>query len=141
MFRRLALLMLMIAPAATRASTIYEPLQVQFGNDRPYFYGGQNPLVHRLAASADALNRLYPVGEQRPRVFADFYLGQDAKTIHFDISDAFNQANASVPCYFRKGDLRVTARRVGRVATVDARTTDLPQGYISITLWRGRSNR
>ena len=131
------LILFALTPFAA-ASTIYEPIQFQFGTDRPYFYGGQNQIVHRLAASADALNRLYPVTEQRPWVFADSYLGQDAKTIHFGISDAINQANASVPCYFRKGDLRASATREGRAMTVPARVATLPAGYISITPWRAR---
>ncbi len=91
------------APSA-RGQTIYEPVRYQFGQARPYYYGGTDPAVHQRAsmprfytARAAALNR--------PRIYSDSFPANDAWVYGLRIDDAMNEAYANVPRYFVKGDL------------------------------------
>src|SRR5262245_7064564 len=116
-----ALLGLFIGASHASAQIIYEPVQYQYGSQRAYYYGGNNPAIHRAAQSPqDDAGRWGRVGgyafvsgnldthrevvTEHPRTFNDALGYQDASIYGYTPNDAHNDANANQPRYFRKSD-------------------------------------
>jgi len=99
---------------------IFEPVRYQFGGQNAYYYGGEDPRVHALARHPEGVtwgringfdfvsgNMLThrEVAQGRARVFTDSLPYTDAGRYGMTPADAQNEANFSLPTYFRKSDL------------------------------------
>jgi len=102
--------------------TVYEPVQVQFGGQNPYYYGGSDPQIHLQAAgfenAAGTFGRVNgfafvsstrAVSTDRPRVYSDLLGPSNALPYGYNADDAVNDANARLPRYFSKRALRASA--------------------------------
>jgi hypothetical protein len=120
--------MLFVVASSASAQTIYMPVQVQYGTDMKYYYGGSNPDMLDYADRVACRNG-YPssrtgnyysslhctlgqIGEHR-LILSDCLPYRNAAVYGYREHDAVNEANAAVPRYFRKGDLAVTAIPAG----------------------------
>ena len=120
-----ALLVLCSASIAS-AQVIYAPVQFQYGTATHYFYGGTDPSVHRIANYLTDCAPNYgrvsgyafvsgnihthrEVSTERTRVYTDCIPYREASVFGFTATDAYNQANQSLPTYFRKTDLMYNA--------------------------------
>jgi hypothetical protein len=122
-------LSLVVASSAT-AQIIYEPVQYQYNHPGgfTYYYGGSDPLQHAYAKHVACRNG-YPsehtfnglsglhqtigqIGEKHV-VLTDCLPLRNAAVYGYRVEDAVNEANASVPRFFRKADLIAAARPAG----------------------------
>lgn len=102
------------------AQTIYVPTQHQHfapNNGGPFFYGGSDPFVFRMATqlsvdpgfgrvnglSFASANRT--VRETITPTYSDALPGIDLSRFGYTPANAFNASQAAVPNYFRKSDL------------------------------------
>ena len=114
-----AVLVCVVASSAS-AQVIYQPVQVQYGTDMKYYYGGGNPDQHAYADRVACRNG-YPsattgnyysslhctlgqVGENR-LILSDCLPYRNAAVYGYREHDAVNEANAAAMQYYRKGDL------------------------------------
>lgn len=91
------------------AQTIFEPLQYQYPGPRGgYFYGGEDPVqlaaAERNLALLDAERRFGERSRPAP-VYFDLLPLRDARPFGFTPTDASNEAQQSLPRYFRKSQL------------------------------------
>jgi hypothetical protein len=110
------------ASSSAGAQTVYAPVQYQYGRQGDiYYYGGSDPAVFAMAErqacvdrigdhsyTSDAYNHAYVhrrlIG-RLDRVYSDCVPYTNARVFGFLPVDAANEANASVPRYFRMADL------------------------------------
>jgi hypothetical protein len=123
MLRLLTLLALIgCGISSASAQIIYEPVQYQYGTDRHYYYGGNDPSVFRAAeqysdgggqfgrvhgfawVSANVMTHR-EVSTEAPRIYADSMPRTNAAIYGYSMDDARNEAYANVPRYFRMRDL------------------------------------
>src|SRR5947209_858311 len=90
---------LFLLAASASAQIIYTPVQYQYGHDigNPYYYGGHDPRVFRMAEA--------PNNTTQGQVYSDAVPFTNAAIYGYGPDDARNEANASIPRYFRKRDL------------------------------------
>ena len=115
----LAAVALSAIASSASAQVIYEPVRYQYGHGMKYYYGGTNASMHAYADEVLCRNG-YPsshsprhtglhdtlgqIGEQR-YVYTDCLPRRNAAVYGYTAVDAYNEANANVPLYFRKRDL------------------------------------
>jgi hypothetical protein len=105
-FLAVVVVVFIVSPLA-RAQIIYEPVRYQYGDQRSFYYGGTD--VGMLGHAER--QRCYEVGSaDRAPVYVDCYGYRDARVFRMGPDDAANEANASLPRYFRKRDLMNSAR-------------------------------
>lgn len=113
----------------------YEPASHQYGTRVKFYYGGSDPHVIARANGYDRTRRPYITDARHPdafgepvtpplRVYHDSFPYQNAALYGYTANDALNQANASVPCYFRKSDLLKAAAQQ-------------PDGSLKVPAWAG----
>ena len=112
--------LLFVLAGTASAQTIYEPVQYQYGNEMKYYYGGSNPSMHAYAERVACRNG-YPshlsyagysslygtlgqIGEHR-LVLSDCMPHRNAAVFGYTDTDAHNEANASIPRYYRKSEI------------------------------------
>ena len=130
MLRSLAVALCSIVISSSAfAQVFYQPVKYQYDaggpGDAKYYYGGTNPLVHRLASSdgyggrctfhgyAGNLHRFdggNSFGQPSPlydrdAVYTDCVPFQDASRFGYTAADARNEAYANSARYFRKADI------------------------------------
>src|SRR5439155_904761 len=130
MLRSLAVALCSIVISSSAfAQVFYQPVKYQYDaggpGDAKYYYGGTNPLVHRLASSdgyggrctfhgyAGNLHRFdggNSFGQPSPlydrdAVYTDCVPFQDASRFGYTPADARNEAYANSARYFRKADI------------------------------------
>lgn len=115
-----ALATLALSASAANAQTIYAPTQHQYfapNNGGPFFYGGSDPFVFRMATqlsvdpgfgrvnglSFASANRT--VRETITPTYSDALPGIDLSRFGYTPANAYNASQAAVPTYFRKADL------------------------------------
>ena len=114
----IALTVLGCLSSAASAQIVYGPVVTQYGGQNPYYYAGDNPLVHASAAypslpgaswgrhdgfAYTSARRI--VVERHPRVVTEF-LGPHGNPItDLTPADVQNAANARLPRYFSKAEL------------------------------------
>jgi hypothetical protein len=123
MYRAAAVLLLLVAANYATAQVVYEPVQYQYRNGMTYYYGGNNPAVHRhaeLVACRDgypnaiaghhynSLRHTLAQSTDPLYVFTDCFRG-NAAVYGYTPTDAHNEAMAHVPLYYTKRDLLVAA--------------------------------
>ena len=113
----MALCVLMAGASMASAAIVYEPVQYQYRGPggEAYYYGGRHP-----AAIARAVERNYALRyadvdyqpntfiyrtDRTPAVYSDTALYMNLSIYGYTSVDAANEANASVPRYFRMADL------------------------------------
>jgi hypothetical protein len=91
--------MMFIFAASASAQIIYTPVQYQYGHDigNVYYYGGHDPRVFRMAEA--------PNNNTPDQVYSDAIPYTNAAIYGYGPDDARNEANQSIPRYFRKRDL------------------------------------
>ena len=147
-----------IATSSARAQVYYEPVRYQCGVNPAFYYGGINPAVFEYAnrtvysdgIAGPRTSDRYHVGTTYrgsmnsipPAVFSDQLPYVNAALFHYTPADARNEANATIPTYFRKADLLRAA-----VPSLDGQTWVVPPqapllvaaaGEITIRPWQGR---
>ena len=93
----------LFAPMAC-AQVIYAPVRFQYGGELPFYYGGSNP--HVIAHAWANRDRLGYSPLPAP-VYSDAMPYWNAQIFGYKPDDAQNDANASIPTYFRKAELIV----------------------------------
>ncbi|MFT3785561.1 MAG: hypothetical protein QM770_05280 [Tepidisphaeraceae bacterium] len=142
---------------ASNAQTIYEPLRVQFGRENKYYYGGTDPWIHDVANALRSSSGMYgrvhgyrlvtsrrTVEYELPRVYNDFFGSQDAYSYGYTADNAYNDARALQPRYFRKADVQAIPAEQGiRVVPAIPTVTDavVPRGSIVIKPYRAPIRR
>lgn len=120
----------LVVASSAAAQIIYEPVQFQHVHPSgfTYYYGGSDPIQHEYAEHVACRNG-YPsehtfngfsglhetvgqIGEKHV-VLTDCLPLRNAAVYGYRVEDARNEAYASVPRYFRKGDLIAAARPAG----------------------------
>lgn len=113
----MALCVLMAGASMASAAIVYEPVQYQYRGPggEAYYYGGRHP-----AAIARAVERNYALRyadvdyqpntfiyrtDRTPAVYSDAAPYMNLSIYGYTPVDAANEANASVPRYFRMADL------------------------------------
>jgi hypothetical protein len=111
----------LLAGSVCSAAIVYEPVQYQYrrGSDI-YYYGGRH--AH---AVADAVDRSHALRysdsnyqpctftfrtDRTPAVYSDAAPYMNLSVYGYTQTDAVNEANASLPRYFRKGDLMAAGK-------------------------------
>ena len=123
-----AAVMACVLASSASAQTIYMPVQVQYGTDMKYYYGGSNPDMHdyadrvacrngypsaRTGSTYSSLyNTVGQVGENRV-ILSDCLPYRNAAAYGYREHDAVNEANAAMPRYFRKSDQALSAIPAG----------------------------
>jgi hypothetical protein len=143
----LALGMSAACAAMASGSVVYEPVQFQYGPTQPkgngsaeyFYYGGSHPRAVAQAVRThydylqdgpnrqprDFIERVTPV----PLVYSDGVPGINLSIYGYTATDAQNEANATVPRYFRKADLLRAAQRQGHGHfVVPAQARPVPAG-------------
>jgi hypothetical protein len=115
---------LVCAATNSFAQVVYEPVQYQYGTTASYYYGGNDPRVFDRAermrqglgrekgytfASA-TIDTHREVVSGPVRVYSDHVPFWNASNFGLTPTDAYNEANANLPRYFRKSDLIATGR-------------------------------
>jgi len=100
---------LLCLAATASAQTIFEPVRFQYPGPRGgFYYGGDDPrqlaAAERNAALLDAERRFGVVTQPVP-VYSDLRPFEDARRYGFTPTDAYNDAQQSLPRYFRKSEL------------------------------------
>lgn len=121
------------------AAIVYEPVQYQYQcGSESYYYGGRHPhAVAEAVARSHALRYSDPNYQphtftfstvRTPAVYSDALPSVNLAVYNYTATDAQNEANASLPRYFRKGDL-LAAGKVGADGslTVPANAIPVPQ--------------
>ncbi|HQY89034.1 MAG TPA: hypothetical protein PK402_10265 [Tepidisphaeraceae bacterium] len=123
---RFTLLLLALTTLITnraQAQIFYEAPRSQYGDQNPYYYGGDDARMHQLAnVGTDAsrgfgrVNGFEFVGprgvvvRQQPRVYIDGFGYQNAAELWGATpNDAYNDRLASMPTYWKKSDLLASA--------------------------------
>jgi hypothetical protein len=123
MFKRAFVLAAALAASSVAsAATVFEPVQYQYRTipsfhsptTQFYYYGGSNPRVHdyvdhyynclQAGPNAPAYNFAVHVPPTRI-VYSDCAPYMNLANLGYTALDAQNEANASIPLYFRKRDL------------------------------------
>ena len=104
---KLSLLLSVAVCSLAHAQVIYQPVQFQYGSGNDtYYYGGSDPAVFAKAERTAAARQIRNVPDSKPQVYSDALPHQPNATVYgVTAADARNQAYASVPNYYRKGDL------------------------------------
>jgi hypothetical protein len=115
-----AAVLLFVVASSASAQTMYEPVRYQYGDAMKYYYGGSDPSIHAYADRVACRNG-YPssmsshgynslrqtlgqIGEHR-FVFSDCMPHRNAAVFGYTDNDAHNEANSSVPLYYRKSEI------------------------------------
>ncbi len=101
----IAALLVGLLSTAASAQVIYLPVQYQYGQDQPYFYGGNDPCVFASAERTSALLRFQGIQSRSVRVYSDLFPYANAAEFGFTPDDARNEAYFNQQRYFRKGEL------------------------------------
>ncbi|MDB5333689.1 MAG: hypothetical protein JWP03_4840 [Phycisphaerales bacterium] len=157
MFKRAFILAAALAASSVAsAATVFEPVQYQyrtvqtFHNPTPqyYYYGGSDPRVHEYVAKYYDCVQLGPntpshnfVGRVplTPIVYSDCAPYMNLSTYGYTAVDAQNEANASVPRYFRKRDLmnaRIVLPDGSAVVPAQAEPVYIPEPKASAAMTR-----
>lgn len=141
------------------AQIFYEAPRTQYGDQNPYYYGGDDARMHQLANIGTDSSRSFgrvngfefvgPRGvvvRQRPRVFMDGFGYQNAAELWGATpNDAYNDRMGSLPTYFRKRDLLASAVERDGVKVVPASSPIVQparqQGVIEIRPYDPRKRR
>ena len=140
--RALSLGLLLALCSVSRGAVIYEPVQYQYRcGSQVYYYGGRHPGI-----VADAERRAYALRysdpnyqpptftfhtDVTPPVYSDAAPYMNLSVYGYTATDAYNEANASVPRYFRKADLLAAGKLCadGNVV-VPANAVPVPQPHV-----------
>ncbi|MBV8780895.1 MAG: hypothetical protein JO353_05800, partial [Phycisphaerae bacterium] len=134
---------LLFMAGSARGQIIYLPVQYQYGTQNTFYYGGNDPaVIARASMPVDAGGnwgrtdgyafvsgdvRVHREVSNEPlRVYSDAIPEQNAHLFGYTISDAANEANASVPRYFRKADVIAAAGATPGVLIVPAQAVLAP---------------
>jgi hypothetical protein len=114
--RAISLGLLLALCSTSRGAVIYEPVQYQYHcGSQVYYYGGRHP-----EAVADVQRRAYALRHSDPNyqpptftfhtdvtpaVYSDVAPYMNLSVYGYTATDAQNEANSSMPRYFRKADL------------------------------------
>ena len=119
----LAAVLLGVLASSASAQVIYEPVRYQYGAEMKYYYGGNDAHAHHYADRVlcrngfpsmgnrhytSLYNTVGQIGEHR-LVLSDCMPYRNAAVFGYTDNDARNEANASVPLYFRKRDILAAA--------------------------------
>lgn len=144
--------LVLAAPAV--AQVIYEPVRHQYGGQNPYYYGGADPRIHESAAWPSAqgvkwgrhngfaftsanIHTHRAVVTERTRTFTDALGIRNAFVFGFTPNDARNEANNSIPLYFRKSEMLRAAQPTERGWVVPAQWQRYaPSGQVEIRPWK-----
>jgi len=133
----IALSVLLITSIASVASAqvIYTPVKYQYGSgESRYYYGGTDPHVFARAERTSRLLAFQDKALDAPPIYSDLFPWWNARLFGFTRSDARNEAYASVPRYFVKGELLEHAVPSGGVLIVPAQRPASPSTpYPAIT--------
>jgi hypothetical protein len=104
---KLSLLLTVAVCSLAQAQVIFQPVQFQYGSGNDtYYYGGSDPAVFAKAERTAAARQIRGVADTKPQIYSDAIPHQPNAAVYgVTAADARNQAYASVPNYFRKGDL------------------------------------
>lgn len=133
----LAVLLFSVVPETATAQTIFEPVQFQYPGPRGgYYYGGDDPVQFAAAERNLALlaaERRFGLVSRPAPVYSDLLPIRDARPFGFTPTDAYNDAQRSLPRYFRKSELLRDAVETGSGRLVPARAGGTrPRGTIEI---------
>jgi hypothetical protein len=128
MIRNVVLAVVALAPSLAAAQVVFEPVRYQYHGDRStFYYGGSDPSVIAYGKQVDELRpQTSPAADDytrpilRSRVYSDVVPFWNAAIYGWSPSDARNEANASLPRYFRKRDLFPLPSDVRGLITVPA---------------------
>jgi hypothetical protein len=127
---------LLCLAATSSAQIIFEPVQFQYPGPRGgFYYGGDDPrqlaAAERNAALLDAEQRFGVVTRPVP-VYSDLRPFEDARRYGFTPTDAYNDAQQSLPRYFRKSELLHDAIETSSGHVIPARAGDERRWSIDI---------
>ncbi len=154
--RLIVCLIVGLAAAPAFSQVVYEPVRHQYGGQNPYYYGGADPRIHDAAAwptapgaswgrhhgfafTSSTIDTHRAVVTERTRTFTDALGGRNAFIFGFTPNDARNEANNSIPLYFRKADMLRHAQPAARGWVVPAQWQRFATpGSIEIKAWKAR---
>lgn len=153
--RSVFLVALLWSAAPVLSQVIYEPIRYQYGGDRSFYYGGHDPVILQRAYGSSEIARRFRregrlvdsslsgfvfVGSRGVPIYTDYYPWGDAAALGYTPADAFNEANAAEPTYFRKADLLPRARE-NRSVQPEIKAGVPAKGTITIKPYRKPATR
>ena len=126
--QKLFIFFLVVAGFSTSAlaQVIYLPVVFQYQASTSFYYAGRSASVFRDAEYpvAGAFGRVNgwvfasgsvdthrEVATEPARIYTDRLPGRNARLYGYTVADVQNEANAGVPCYFKKRDLLAGGQR------------------------------
>jgi hypothetical protein len=100
-----ALIASLVLASSVSAQIVYEPVKFQYDcGANMFFYGGSNPAMLRYARR-DVNIDPHRIVTEPLRVYSDRVQRNNAAVFGYTAADAYNEAHANLPGYYRKIDL------------------------------------